>query len=194
MRLLERIEASGQEAATTIITVEEQLRGWLAEIHRLSDPHAQMLAYERLQQRIDFFASWTVLPWNSDAVDRFVHFRREGVRIGSMDLKIACITLAHGATLLTRNTIDSPRCPSCHARIGWCDQQRTTPAPRPGFAEPREFTPEVLLRAIRDASLEFTFPARNLDDRGRFHGCVDTSIIVNMFKQPSGAGQEWGRV
>ena len=106
LRLLERIDASGQEAGPTIITVEEQLRGWLAEIHGLSDPHAQVLAYERLQQRIDFFASWTVLPWNSDAVERFVRLRREGVRIGSMDLKIACITLAHGGTLLTRNTVD----------------------------------------------------------------------------------------
>jgi tRNA(fMet)-specific endonuclease VapC len=29
-RLLERVDATGEEAATTIITVEEQLRGWLA--------------------------------------------------------------------------------------------------------------------------------------------------------------------
>jgi tRNA(fMet)-specific endonuclease VapC len=28
------------------------------------------------------------------------------VRIGSMDLKIACVALAHDATLLTRNTTD----------------------------------------------------------------------------------------
>ncbi len=106
LKLLERIDASGEEASTTIITVEEQLRGWLAEIHRLSDPHRQVLAYERLQQRIDFFASWTVLPWNSDAATRYLRFRREGLRIGSMDLKIACITLSHGGILLTRNTSD----------------------------------------------------------------------------------------
>lgn len=106
MRLLERIDAFGEEATTTIITVEEQLRGWLAEIHRISDPHRQVLAYERLQQRIDFFASWTVLPWNKDAADNFVRLREEGVRIGSMDLKIACIARAHGAILLTRNTPD----------------------------------------------------------------------------------------
>ena len=89
-----------------MITVEEQLRGWLAEIHRLSDPHRQVPAYERLQHRIDFFASWTVLPWNNEAADRFVHLRRGGVRIGTMDLKIACITLAHGGILLTRNAPD----------------------------------------------------------------------------------------
>jgi hypothetical protein len=50
---LERIGASGQDVATTIITLEEQLRGWLAEIHRLTDPHGQIVAYERLQRRIE---------------------------------------------------------------------------------------------------------------------------------------------
>lgn len=106
LRLLERIDASGDDASTTIITVEEQLRGWLSEIHQLTDPHRQVLAYERLQQRIDFFASWTVLPWNSDAADDFIRLRQLGVRIGSMDLKIACIARAHGAVLLTGNTSD----------------------------------------------------------------------------------------
>ena len=47
LHLLERIRGSGQEAATTIVTVEERLRGWLAEIHGHTDPHRQILAYER---------------------------------------------------------------------------------------------------------------------------------------------------
>jgi tRNA(fMet)-specific endonuclease VapC len=106
LELLERIHVSGQGAATTIVTVEEQLRGWLAEIHRVTDPHRQIIAYGRLQRQIEFFAAWTVLPWSADAADFFVGVRREGVRIGSMDLKIACIVLAHDGTLLTRNTAD----------------------------------------------------------------------------------------
>ena len=104
--LLERIAASGQDVATTIITVEEQLRGWLAEIHRLTDPHRQIVAYERLQRRIEFFAAWTVLSWDADAADLFAQYRTDGVRIGSLDLKIACITVVHDATLLTRNAKD----------------------------------------------------------------------------------------
>lgn len=108
---MRRIEASQRQVATTIITVEEQLRGWLAEIHHLTDPHRQTIAYERLQRRIDFFAAWTVLPWNSDAVDLFVRRRTDGIRIGSMDLKIACIVIAHGATLLTRNSTDFVKVP-----------------------------------------------------------------------------------
>jgi tRNA(fMet)-specific endonuclease VapC len=87
------------------------LRGWLAEIHRLADPHRQIPAYERLQRRIDFFASWTVLPWNAESAELFLKLRRQGVRIGTMDLKIACITLAHGAMLLTRNVSDFAQVP-----------------------------------------------------------------------------------
>jgi tRNA(fMet)-specific endonuclease VapC len=111
LALLNRLSASEQEVATTIVTVEEQLRGWLAEIHRLADPHRQILAYARLQSRIEFFAAWTVLPWQTNAADLFVGFRQAGVRIGSMDLKIACIALAHDATLLTRNSSDFSQVP-----------------------------------------------------------------------------------
>jgi len=111
LNLLERIRASGDDAVTSIVTVEEQLRGWLAEIHRLTDPHRQVAAYDQLQRRLDFFAAWTVLPWDAEAAERFVNFRRQGVRIGSLDLKIACITLAHDATLLSRNTADFAQVP-----------------------------------------------------------------------------------
>ena len=44
-----------------------------------------------------------ILPWDTDTADLFLEFRRQGLRLGSLDLKIACITLAHDATLLTRN-------------------------------------------------------------------------------------------
>jgi len=120
LELLERIKASGQDTTTTIITVEEQLRGWLAEIHRLTDPHRQIVAYGRLQRRIDFFASWTVLPWDTCAADLFVRSRKEGLRIGSMDLKIACIALAHDATLLTRNAMDFAQVPGLRIE-NWLD-------------------------------------------------------------------------
>jgi tRNA(fMet)-specific endonuclease VapC len=120
VELLERIRVSGQDATTTIVTVEEQLRGWLAEIHRLADPHRQIPAYERLQRRIDFFAAWTVLPWDTEAAELFVRSRRQGVRIGSMDLKIACIALEHDATLLTRNASDFAQVPGLRLE-NWLD-------------------------------------------------------------------------
>lgn len=109
--LLQRLDASNEEAVTTIITLEEQMRGWLAAINKIKDVHKQICAYDRLRIRTDFLARWILLPWDEEAASRFVEFRKAGVRIATMDLKIACITLGHDATLLTRNTRDFQKIP-----------------------------------------------------------------------------------
>ena len=120
-RLNERLLASGEELAATIVSVEEQLRGWLAQIHRLhADAYAQIPAYARLQRRLEFYADWTVLPWDAGSAELFSDLRRQGVRIGSMDLKIACIALAHDAMLLTRNSSDFARVPGLRIE-NWLD-------------------------------------------------------------------------
>ena len=107
----QRLVSSGEAVATTIISAEEQFRGWLAQIHRLTDPHRQIVAYERLQRRIEFFAAWNVLPWTSEAADILLDLRRQRVRIGTMDLKIATIALSQDATVLSRNLVDFGRVP-----------------------------------------------------------------------------------
>jgi tRNA(fMet)-specific endonuclease VapC len=120
-RLKENLLAADEELAATIISVEEQFRGWAAQIHRLhADPHAQIPAYARLKRRLEFYASWNVLPWDEDSARNFVNFRRQRLRIGSMDLKIACIALAHDATLLTRNASDYAQVPGLRIE-NWLD-------------------------------------------------------------------------
>jgi len=120
-RLKERLLAVEEEIAATIISVEEQFRGWAAQIHRLhADPHAQIPAYARLKRRLEFYAGWNVLPWDAGSARGFVNFRRQGLRIGSMDLKIACIALAHDATLLTRNATDFAQVPGLRIE-SWLD-------------------------------------------------------------------------
>ncbi len=109
--VLEKLDHSGEEVATTIISAEEQLRGWLAQINRLPDAHRQIDSYRRLQRRLDFFAAWHLLPWDADAADRFNSLRADRVRIGTMDLKIASITLARDGTLLSRNLADFRKVP-----------------------------------------------------------------------------------
>jgi tRNA(fMet)-specific endonuclease VapC len=102
-RLTRRLEMSRLSKAVTIVSVEEQLRGWLAELGRHHDPHHQITAYAKLQRQIETFANWAVLPWDVESADMFVKLRRQGVRIGSLDLKIACIAITLDVTLLTRN-------------------------------------------------------------------------------------------
>jgi Predicted nucleic acid-binding protein, contains PIN domain len=104
-RLTQRLNASALDKAVTVITIEEVMRGWLAEISR-HDPPDQITPYSKLQRQFETFANWIILPWDADSADLFINFRRQGLRIGSLDLKIACIALAHDALLLTRNIRD----------------------------------------------------------------------------------------
>lgn len=110
-RLALRLSGTTLEKATTVVTIEEQMRGWLAQIGRVRDVHRQVAPYSKLQRQIDAFADWLILPWDQDSADLFTAFRRDGLRIGSLDLKIACIVMAHDATLLTRNSIDFGKVP-----------------------------------------------------------------------------------
>ena len=57
LRLLQRLNAADQEAAVSAITVEESLRGWLAEIRRRTEPRNQIAAYQRLTRQVEMFAS-----------------------------------------------------------------------------------------------------------------------------------------
>jgi tRNA(fMet)-specific endonuclease VapC len=110
--LRRKLEDTQDEVATTIISAEEQFRGWLAQIRRQHDPHQQIDVYKRLQRRIDFFAAWNVLPWDRASADILQGLRKQRIRIGTMDLKIASIALAHNATLLSRNLRDFERVPN----------------------------------------------------------------------------------
>ena len=110
-RLKQRLDEAGEPFAVTIVSVEEVMRGWMASIRRTSDPRAQIRPYGRLRQLFRFFATWSVLDWDDQAVDEFESLKNAKLRVGRMDLKIASITLAHGATLLTRNTSDFSRIP-----------------------------------------------------------------------------------
>ena len=109
--LVQRLISSPTDSATTIITVEEQLAGRIAQIRSQRLLHNQLVYYHRLNDHVDFFAAWLVLPFDTEAADLVLNFRSKGIRIGTMDLKIAAITMVHDATLLTRNTVDFAKVP-----------------------------------------------------------------------------------
>ena len=120
LRLLQRLDAVDQDAAVSAITVEESLRGWLAQIRRNTEPRNQIPAYQRLTRQVEVFASWLVLPWDDDAADRFDSLKSLRQQVGTQDLKIACICLAHDATLLTRNLVDFKPVPGLRVE-NWLD-------------------------------------------------------------------------
>lgn len=110
-RLKQRLDLATEPYATTILTVEEIMRGWMAAARRITDPRRQINAYAKLQQLFRFFATWTVLEWNNAAADEFEALKQARIRVGTMDLKIASICLANRAKLLSRNTTDFNKVP-----------------------------------------------------------------------------------
>lgn len=96
------------------------MRGWLAEIRRHTDPARQMKAYDHLVRQVEILASWIILPWDEDAIAKFSTLRAAGVRVGTQDLKIAAIALAHDALLLTRNSLDFAKVPGLRFE-NWLD-------------------------------------------------------------------------
>ncbi len=110
-RLKQRLDQAGQPYATTIVTVEELMRGWMAMVRRINDPRRQINGYMKLRQLFRFFAAWHILGWDDAAVDQFERLKLAKTRVGTMDLKIASIVLANEATLLSRNKIDFDKVP-----------------------------------------------------------------------------------
>lgn len=96
---------------TTVITVEEQYGGRLAQIRKAQNPEALILAYERLTATFALFSQLEILKYDRSADDRFRRFRQEGIRIGTQDLRIASICLAHGGIMVTRNQKDFGQVP-----------------------------------------------------------------------------------
>jgi tRNA(fMet)-specific endonuclease VapC len=110
--LQERLEAiPAHEIATTIITYEEQMRGWLARAAQANTIERMLTAYARLQTHIETFRDIPVVAFDEGAAVEFDALRQARVRIGTMDLKIAAIALAYNATLLSRNLSDFGKVP-----------------------------------------------------------------------------------
>lgn len=111
-RLLTRLsQISPDEAATTIINFEEQMRGWLAYLARARTLAQQVEAYRRLKRQLDNYRTIPVLEFDARAAAEFQRLRKSLRGSGTMDLKIAAIVIANDATILSRNLMDFRKIP-----------------------------------------------------------------------------------
>ncbi|MGE3240746.1 MAG: type II toxin-antitoxin system VapC family toxin [Pirellulales bacterium] len=110
--LLERLaKSTDADFFSTAVSVEEQLRGWLAGIRRKRKVHDQILYYGRLVGLVRSLGKWKILPFDEPAADLFESFRKQRIRIGTQDLKIACIALSRESLLLSANLRDFQQVP-----------------------------------------------------------------------------------
>jgi tRNA(fMet)-specific endonuclease VapC len=97
------------------------MRGWLGSIKRQRTIWGEIGAYKSLAELFDFVRAFKVVSLDEQAADHFDRLRKQKVRIGSMDLKIAAIALAHDALLLTANTRDFGQVPGLRF-ANWLDE------------------------------------------------------------------------
>ncbi len=98
---------AASDKATTIVTYEDQMRGWLAYLAKARTLDQQIDGYGRLRRHlVDIYCQIRVMDFDQLAAEQFQRLARARLRVGPMDLKIAAIVLAHDATLLSRNLRD----------------------------------------------------------------------------------------
>ncbi len=94
------------EVVATIISYEEQMRGWLSYIKKAKTVEGQVAAYKQLNRQLTNYCAIPILEFDEQAAKEFQRLKKAYPRLGTMDLKIAAIALVNQAILLTRNSSD----------------------------------------------------------------------------------------
>jgi tRNA(fMet)-specific endonuclease VapC len=106
------------ELATTVVTVEEQLRGRLERVRRARNDEEVVRAYQNLLATVLYVHTITIIGFDTQTQVIFQSLRAQQVRIGTQDLRIAAIALRQDAILVTRNRRDFVAIPSLRTE-GW---------------------------------------------------------------------------
>jgi tRNA(fMet)-specific endonuclease VapC len=102
------------------------LRGWPSYIARAKSSKQNVNGYAKLHALLEDFATRPVLDFDPQAAAEFERLIGSRLRIGTMDLRIAAIALAHDALLLSKNLIDFPEFRGCASRTGRFNQCTAT--------------------------------------------------------------------
>lgn len=109
-----------------------RLRGRLDAVARERAARRQVPAYRELANLFEFYAEFTVAPFDDRAADQFDELRAGKIRLGTMDLKIAATALAQQGLLLSANRTDFVQVLGCVSRTGWTDRVWLRPPRGPG--------------------------------------------------------------
>lgn len=104
-------QVNSQDIAVTVITVEEQMRGWLDAIRQSSEAERIRWGYLGLRQGVQFLNIIRILDFDGKAMNYYTDLKRQKIRIGTQDLRIASIAISNNGILVTRNQRDFSRIP-----------------------------------------------------------------------------------
>lgn len=101
-----------EEIAVSIITFEEQMRGWMAFIAKANSIEKQISAYEKLGRFLESYRYIPIIQFDENAAKVFQDLKSRKIRVGTMDLKIASIAISKSALLISRNLSDYDQIPN----------------------------------------------------------------------------------
>jgi tRNA(fMet)-specific endonuclease VapC len=111
-RLRDRLaEIDAERRSTTIISFEEQVRGWMDYLSKAQTIAKMIEAYRRLRVQLENYCRIQILDFDELSATRYQELRKQRIKVGSMDLRIAAIVISRDATLLSRNLKDFRRVP-----------------------------------------------------------------------------------
>ena len=90
----------------SVVSFHEQVLGSHTYLARAKTPDQLVIGYSRFERLLLAFADYQLLSFDEAAAEVFADLQSRNTRVGTMDLRIAAITIANNMTLLTRNTID----------------------------------------------------------------------------------------
>jgi tRNA(fMet)-specific endonuclease VapC len=102
-RVAARVRACAETIHITIVSVEEQMRGWLAVAASARTPEEYATAAARLHEMLRDYQTRSILDFSNRAAEWMHQIKKSKVKVSTMDLRIAAIVLANNATLITRN-------------------------------------------------------------------------------------------
>lgn len=98
--------------ALSVISFHEQVIGAHSFINHAQNNTNMARGYKLLLETLNGFAKAPVLPFDAEAIAIFNEMRTQKVRVATMDLRIAVISISNNLVLLTRNTGDFSKVPN----------------------------------------------------------------------------------
>jgi tRNA(fMet)-specific endonuclease VapC len=106
-RILDRLAHFREdEICVTVITYEEQIKGWLKALSAAKRREDIAFGYLGLKQTAHDFCSIEILSFDFAAIEQYEKLRANYRRLGQNDLKIAAIAIVQDAIVVTRNQRD----------------------------------------------------------------------------------------
>ena len=99
------------EILVSIVSFQEHTKGWLAYINNAKTDDGVLHGYARLARVLELYCNSQVVPFDQTALGCWHELKKQRVRVGTRDLRIAAIALARNATLLSRNLRDFRKVP-----------------------------------------------------------------------------------